>query len=196
VADGGSSDGTTDLAAAAGGTVVRSGPGRGRQLRAGVEASRGDWLLVLHADAHLAPEALAEAETAIGRPGLQAACWPLAIDAPGAWFRLVELGAALRWQLLGLAYGDQGLLLRRTLYDAAGGYPDTRIMEDVVLIRRLARLARVERFDHPIHADARRWRREGRLAGTVRNVTLLLLFYAGVAPDTLARWYLPEPRAR
>ena len=81
----------------------------------------------------------------------------------------VERGAALRWRLTGLAYGDQGLLVRRSLYDAAGGYPDTRIMEDVVLIRRIARLARVERLPAPILADARRWRREGRVRGTFRN---------------------------
>jgi hypothetical protein len=105
----------------------------------------------------------------------------------------VERGAALRWRLTGLAYGDQGLLVRRSLYQAAGGYPDTRIMEDVVLIRRLARLARIERLPAPILADARRWRREGRLRGTLRNAALITLFLAGVAPDRLARWYRPEP---
>jgi hypothetical protein len=88
------------------------------------------------------------------------------------------------------------LLVRRSLYEAAGGYPDTRIMEDVVLIRRLARRARVERLSAPILADARRWRREGRVRGSLRNAALLTLFLAGVAPDRLVRWYLPEPRAR
>jgi hypothetical protein len=52
------------------------------------------------------------------------------------------------------------------------------------------------RFRHPIVADGRRWRREGALRASLRNVTLLLLFLAGAAPDTLARWYLPEPRGR
>ncbi|MEP6687018.1 MAG: hypothetical protein ABJC36_01640 [Gemmatimonadales bacterium] len=69
-------------------------------------------------------------------------------------------------------------------------------MEDVVLIRRLARRTRVVRLPVPILADARRWRREGRVRGTLRNVALLSLFLAGVAPDRLARWYRPEPRAR
>jgi hypothetical protein len=54
----------------------------------------------------------------------------------------------------------------------------------------------VVRLPEPILADARRWQREGRVRGTVRNVTLLSLFLAGVAPDRLARWYRPEPRAR
>jgi hypothetical protein len=82
------------------------------------------------------------------------------------------------------------------VYDAVGGYPDTGIMEDVVLVRRLARRTRVLRLPAPILADARRWHREGRVRGTLRNVALLSLFLAGVAPDRLARWYRPEPRPR
>ena len=69
-------------------------------------------------------------------------------------------------------------------------------MEDVALIRRIGRLARVERLPVPILADARRWQREGRVRGTARNAILLALFLAGVAPDRLARWYRPEPRER
>jgi rSAM/selenodomain-associated transferase 2 len=194
VADGGSSDGTVELAAARGCAVVSSPGGRGRQLRAGVAASHGEWLLVLHADARLSSGALAEAEAALGRPGLRAAAWPLAIDSEETWFRLVEWGAALRWRLFGLAYGDQGLLVTRSLYDAAGGYPDSRILEDAALIRRLARLAPVQHFRRPILADPRRWGREGRARATLRNWALLILFLAGVDPERLARWYLPEPK--
>ena len=159
-------------------------------------ASTGDWLLVVHADARLPAAALRAAQAAMARPGTQAAAWPLAIDGAEAWLRVVERGAALRWRLTGLAYGDQGLLVRRSLYDAVGGYPETRIMEDVVLIRRIARLARVERLSAPILADPRRWRREGRVRGTLRNALLITLFLAGVTPDRLARWYRPEPGAR
>jgi hypothetical protein len=139
---------------------------------------------------------VAAVEPALGRADVQAAAWPLAIDGKGRWLRWVERGAALRWRITGLAYGDQGLLVRRSLYDAVGGYPETRIMEDVVLSRRIARVARVDRLPVPILADARRWRREGQFRGTLRNLALLGLFLAGVAPDRLARWYVPEPPAR
>ena len=194
MADGGSSDGTVELAADRGCMVVRSPAGRGRQLRAGVSASSGEWLLVVHADARLTAGALEEAEVALRQPGLRAAAWPLAIDAGGAWFRWLEWGAALRWRLFGLAYGDQGLLVARSLYDAAGGYPETRILEDAALIRRIARLAPVRHLRQPILADPRRWGREGRVRATLRNWALLILFLAGVHPERLARWYLPEPR--
>jgi rSAM/selenodomain-associated transferase 2 len=194
VADGGSSDGTAELAAARGCVVVRSAPGRGRQLRVGVAASRGEWLLVLHADARLSAGALSEAEAALRQPGLRAAAWPLAIDGAGPWLRWVEWGTTLRWRLFGLAYGDQGLLVTRSLYDAAGGYPDSSILEDAALSRRIARLAAVQHFRVPILVDARRWRREGQVRATLRNWVLLALFVAGVQPERLARWYLPEPK--
>ena len=158
--------------------------------------SHGDWLLVVHADARLPVAALRAGEAALARPDVQAAAWPLAIDGHSAWLRVVERGAALRWRLTGLAYGDQGLLVRRSLYDAAGGYPDTRIMEDVVLVRRLARLARVERLSA---ADPRRSpplaaRGEGPRDAPERGAPHALL--AGVSADRLARWYRPESASR
>ena len=196
IADGGSSDGTADLARAHGCTVVSSDPGRGRQLRAGIAAATGDWLLVLHADVRLSPDGLCEAEAAMRRPEVQAAAWPLAIPLEGKWFRWVERAADLRWRLMGLAYGDQGLLLRRSLYDAIGGYPESRIMEDVAIARRIGRVARIERLRRPIVVDSRRWTREGKLQGALRNTALLTLFLVGVDPDRLARWYQPEPGSR
>jgi hypothetical protein len=69
-------------------------------------------------------------------------------------------------------------------------------MEDVVLIRRLGRLARIVRFRTPLRTDARRWAREGPVRASLRNVLLLTLYLAGAAPDRLARWYASEPRDR
>ena len=176
--------------------MVRTEPGRGRQLRAGAAAALSEWLLVLHADTRVTPEALSEAVGALANHEVQCACWPLVIEGEGVWYRVIELGAALRWRLFGLAYGDQGLLVRRSLYEAAGGYPELGIMEDVVLIRRLGRLARIVRFRTPLRTDARRWAREGPVRASLRNVALLSLYLAGAAPDRLARWYTPEPRDR
>lgn len=176
--------------------MLRTRRGRGHQLRAGAASALGEWLLVLHADARLTPAALGEAVKALHDGEVQCACWPLAIDGEGVWFRLIEFGAALRWRFFGLAYGDQGLLVRRPLYQAAGEYPEVGIMEDVVLIRRLGRLAPIARFRTPLVADARRWAREGAVRASLRNLVLLALFLAGVEPDRLARWYAPEPRRR
>jgi rSAM/selenodomain-associated transferase 2 len=197
VADGGSEDGTREVAREAGAGVVESPPGRGRQLRRGVAAAGAPWLLVLHADVRASPAALAEAAAFVRRddPGRFAA-WPLAIDAAGAWLRLVERVAAARWRIFGLPYGDQGLVLHRSRYDRAGGYPEAPIMEDVALVRGLRRVARQTRFREPLVADARRYLREGRVRRAATNAALITLFAAGVSPARLAQWYRPEPAPR
>ncbi len=196
VADGGSTDGTPAVAAALGCRVVSSECGRGTQLRHGVAVATSPWLLVLHADVRISAVALAEAEAlADGGDWRRFGSWRLRYAAPGAWLRMVENGAALRWRLSGLAYGDQGLLVHRTLYDAAGGYPDCLIMEDVALIRALTRRGRPVRFSATIQADARRYQREGAARRQVMNLALVSLFLMGVSPARLANWYRPEPAA-
>ena len=116
-------------------------------------------------------------------PEVQAAAWPLAIDGRDAWLRWVERGAALRWRLTGLAYGDQGLLVRRSLYEAAGGYPETPHHGG----RRADPADRAgsrgsSGCPAPILADARRWRREGRVRGTLRNAACSRCFSPASRP--------------
>lgn len=196
VADGGSTDGTADLAQAAGCRVVSCLAGRGTQLREGARLARGEWLLFLHADVRLSAEALDEAATAIRDPSCVAAAWPLRLDIGGWPARLIEWGAAVRWRLAGLAYGDQGLLIRREVYHRVGGFPDLPLMEDVVLVRRLRREGGVRHFRLPIVADARRYLREGWLRRMGTNTWLLTLFSLGVPAERLVARYRPEPAPR
>jgi glycosyltransferase involved in cell wall biosynthesis len=123
VADGGSTDDTLAVAEDAGARVVTAERGRGRQLAAGCAAARGAWLLALHADTRL-PEgwALAAARHMAERPE-RAGWFRYRLDDPAPVARLWEAGVGLRCRVLAAPYGDQGLLLSRTLYDAAGGYP-------------------------------------------------------------------------
>ncbi len=192
VADGGSTDDTVARARAAGARVVRAPRGRGRQLRAGARAAKGPWLLFLHADARFPPEAAAAVRAFLSDadPG-RAAHFRFAVDASGWPWRLLEAGQRLREGVLGLVYGDQGLLVHRRLYEAAGGHPDWALMEDVALVDRLREVGGLEPLDAALPSSPRRYRREGVLA-PLRNAALLLLFRAGVAPERLARWY-PTP---
>ena len=176
----------------------RTAAGRGRQLRAATGGSQGE--LADRPPRRHPTRARRRSPKPPRRPSaaadVQCACWPLAIEAEGIWFRWAERGAALRWRLFGLAYGDQGLLVRRSVYDAAGGYPDVGIMEDVVLIRRLGRLARVARFPEPIMADARRWTARAACGRSLRNVALLALLSRGSRARPAGPLVRPEPRDR
>ena len=186
VVDGGSTDSTAAVAEAGGASLLCSGRGRGVQLAAGAEAANGDWLLFVHADTLLAPGWRAAAERHMTEHPERAACFRFKLDDIAWQARLIEAGVALRVRLLSLPYGDQGLLVSRRHYRAAGGYRPLPLMEDVDLVRRLGRIV-------PLVGDAvtsaERWRRAGWFRRSARNLALLSLYGFGVSPERLARAY-------
>jgi rSAM/selenodomain-associated transferase 2 len=188
VADGGSTDRTAAIAEAAGARLVVSAKGRGVQLRAGAEAAAGDWLLFLHADTLPGRRWRAAAEAhAAANPG-KAGCFRFRL-ADKVWqARLVERAVAARVALFGLPYGDQGLLVPRSLYVAVGGYRPLALMEDVDLVRRIGR-HRLAVLSESATTSAERWRRDGWLRRSARNLCCLCLYRCGVAPERLARLY-------
>jgi len=193
VADGDSTDGTRACAAAAGARVVSAPRGRARQLNAGAREAQGDWLLFLHADSRLPPAARRALLAAmVDDPELRARVFRFSIDLPAGWKRFVEWGQRVREALSGLSYGDQGLLLRRDLFQLVGGFPDIPVMEDVAMIRRLRRRVRVVPLEAAIRTSGRRYRRNGVLRTWLEHSLLLSLYLAGVSPQRLARWRRAE----
>ena len=185
VTDGGSTDGTFRVDEETGAVWVAGPASRGGQLRRGVAAAQGDWLLVLHADTVLSPGWSADAARAMERPG--AYHFRLAFRAQGLMPRLVAGWANLRSAVFGLPYGDQGLLIDRDRLVAAGGFADIPLMEDVALIRALP--ARPKRLECTALTSAARYERAGWLRRGGRNLLTLLRYYMGADPETLARAY-------
>ena len=190
VADGGSQDGTADVARANGARVVAAEAGRGRQLAAGAAKAEGTWLLFLHADTRPAPGWEDEVSAFVAAPASEgrAACFRFALDDRAAAARLLERLVALRCSLFALPYGDQGLLIHRSLYEALGGFRPLPMMEDVDLVRRLGR-HRLAYLRTPAVTSAVRFRRSGYAPRMVRNLCCLLLFSLGVRAETVARLY-------
>lgn len=184
ISDGGSGDATAQIADEVGAELVTGAPSRGGQLRRGAAVARGEWLLILHADTRLAPDwsAAVAAAMAAGRPGY----FKLRFDAPGLAPRLVAGWANLRARLFGLPYGDQGLLISRRAYEAAGGYPDIPLMEDVALVRKLPRLTRIEA---EALTEAEKYLRDGWLRRGAGNLWRLTRYLLGADPNRLARKY-------
>ncbi len=188
VSDGGSRDGTIGYAVSAGARLVRATRGRARQLNAGARAARGDWLLFLHADCRLGAEARRALLAALEpSSGLQAAVFRFAIDLPTFWRRFIEAGQAVREGLSGLAYGDQGLLVRRELFESVGGYPDLPLMEDVAMIRRLRCETAIRRLPAKLLTSGRRYVRDSVVRTWLKHTALITLYYAGVSPHRLGR---------
>ncbi len=189
VADGGSTDATRAAAAAGGARVLAAPRARATQMNAGARAVKGEWLLFLHADCRLPPPARrALLEGVVDAPELEAAVFRFAIDLPAGWKRFIELGQALRQALYGLPYGDQGLLVRRALFESVGGFPDLPLLEDVALLRLLRRRVRVHTLPASVQTSGRRYRRDGVLRTWLRHTWIIMLYLAGVSPGRLARW--------
>ena len=190
VADGGSRDGTADKARRHGARVMEAEAGRGRQLAAGAEAAEGAWLLFLHADTRPVSGWDEEVSAFIVRPANQgrAACFRFALDDRATAARMLERLVALRCCLFALPYGDQGLLIHRSLYEALGGYRPLPMMEDVDFVRRIGR-RRLAYLRTPAVTSAVRFRRAGYLPQMLRNLCCLLLFIVGVRAETVARLY-------
>lgn len=188
VVDGGSTDGTAEAAARLGALVVHAPRGRGRQLSAGVAAARGEWLLLLHADTVLAPGWAGAAYAFMARAEGRAAYFRFALDAPEPQARRLERMVAWRCRRFGLPYGDQGLLLPRALLEEVGGVHPLPLMEDVDLVRRIGR-ARLEPLAADAVTSAAKWRLDGWLARSSRNLACLGLYFLGVPPRVIVRLY-------
>lgn len=184
ISDGESGDATRAIAEAAGAEVVCGAAGRGGQLRRGAAAAKGVWLLVIHADTELSAGWVEEVQAHITTE--RAACFRLAFRTKGRAARFVAGWANLRSRVFGLPYGDQGLLVSRAAYDAAGGYPDWPLMEDVALVRRLPRV-RLLRSTACTGAD--RYLRDGWFRRGARNLWALARYFCGVSPETLGQEY-------
>ena len=187
VADGGSTDATRALAEAAGARVVRAPRGRGSQLAAGAAAAATPWLLFLHADTRLAPGWGEAVCAAMARPD-RAAYARFALDDASRQARRLERLVAWRCRVLALPYGDQGLLISRTLYDAVGGFRPLPLMEDVDLVRRLGR-HRLAALPVAAVTSAARWRRDGWWRRSARNLGCLSLYFLGLPPALIRRLY-------
>lgn len=190
VVDGGSQDDSVAIAGAKAARVIEAPRGRGMQLAEGAAAARDDWLLFIHADCRPLPGWENVLSDFIASPNAKelAGYFALTLDDAAPAARRLERLVAWRCRVLGLPYGDQGLLIHRRLYDAVGGYTAIPLMEDVDIARRLGR-ARLRPIGATMLASARRYKRDGYWQRALRNLCCLALYFAGMRPERIARIY-------
>jgi len=186
--DGGSEDGSAELAAAAGFRVLTAKRGRGAQMNAGAAAAAGDTLLFLHADTRLPDGVLAQVSGALAR-GADWGRFDVRIGGDSIWFPLI--GALINWRsrLTGIATGDQAMFVRRALFEQLGGFPPQPLMEDIELSRRLRRCARPACLRARAVTSGRRWQRYGVARTILLMWRLRFAYWRGVPPEVLARRY-------
>ncbi len=194
IVDGGSSDQTLKIADDAGARILSCAKGRGSQLATGAGAAAGPWLLFLHADTVLEPCWCEQAGCFMERMDRRdlhrqgAASFSFVLDDEGFAPRLVEHMVGLRSSVLKMPYGDQGLLISKRLYEEIGGYKVLPLMEDVEIVQRLGR-KRLHMLPAKALTSANRYVKEGYGARIWRNFRCLVMYFAGVSPEKIAKTY-------
>jgi rSAM/selenodomain-associated transferase 2 len=188
VADGGSRDETREIAASLCDAVVESAAGRANQMNAGALIAKGDVLLFLHADTWL-PKGFADVVAAAIAEGAGWGRFDVRIEGRSRWLPLIARMMNLRSRLTGIATGDQAMFMSRAAFDAAGGFPDQRLMEDIEMSRRLKRAGPPACLPGPAVTSGRRWDEKGALRTMLLMWRLRFAYWAGAEPEALAVRY-------
>ncbi len=190
VVDGGSSDETREIVAGYADLVITSERGRALQMNRGAERAQGDVLWFLHADT-LASTVAAEAILSLCENDSEAVWGRFDVQLSGErlMFRLIEwlMNRRSRWS--GIATGDQGIFVRRSIFEKLGGYAEIPLMEDIELCKRLKRIRRPVCCSRRLITSSRRWERRGILATVLLMWYLRLAYFIGVSPERLAARY-------
>ena len=189
VVDGGSTDATVNRVMEAGAMVVSSEKGRALQQNTGARTAKGKMLLFLHADTILPESYMKDVfEILLDRHAILGA-FRFATNARSPMMQLFEMGVNLRSTLFQLPYGDQGLFMKKKTFFDLGGFPETSIAEDLILVRRAAKKGVIHISPSAIETSGRRWQKFGMLRTFLINQAVVSGLMMGISPDKLASLY-------
>lgn len=186
VVDGGSHDNTAALTLGQADHVLRSPPGRARQMNAGAAVASGDILWFLHADSLLPPDPLGSIVQALADPKVVGGCFRLRFPRQQWIYRVSDRLGNVAVDLFQIALGDHGIFCRQAAFVQVGGYPDVPLMEDAELYRTLRRNGkRMRQLPSAIVSSPRRYEQSGPVRTTAFYLVILLLYLAKVRPENL-----------
>lgn len=188
--DGGSTDASVQLAQAAGLEVLICEPGRARQMNAGAAYSQGELLLFLHADSHFPADF---PERLLASMARSKCCWgrfDVTIVGRSKFLPVIAFFMNWRSRLTGIATGDQGIFVRRTVFERLGGFPNQTLMEDIEISRRLLKHTRPLCLRGRLSTSGRRWDERGALRTIWLMWQLRWAYWRGVSPTQLSERYL------
>ena len=167
-----------------------SSMGRGKQMNEGAAIASGGILLFLHADTALPPDALKLIAAAMQKTTYVAGAFDLGIKSERSVFRVIEYAASLRSRITRIPFGDQAVFIRKEYFDVIGGFKEIPIMEDVEIMQRIKKRGdKIVILPQKTFTSSRRWEAEGILYGTLRNWVLQILYFFGISPRKLSRFY-------
>lgn len=187
IVDGGSTDSTCQIAKEYADRVIIMSPGRGGQLNRGAENSCGEILWFLHADSQVEKDYVLEIVKTTEQ-GIGGGCFQISFDSKGFVYQCIAWGSNQRAKWFKSFYGDQGIFVKREVFQKLGGFRPIPLMEDLEFSRRLKGGTKVQLIQRPLQTSSRRFRK-----GILRTLLLMQLlklgFYLRVDPKILARVY-------
>lgn len=168
---------------------IISSKGRALQQNQGAKHAKGEVLLFLHADTILPHDFYRLIMDAIGA-GFFCGAFDLYINSSHPLIQIISKVASFRSRLTGIPYGDQAIFLKKELFCRIHGYPEIPIMEDIALMQKIKKSrAPFKILPRTVSTSARRWIKQGIVYTMIRNPLLALLYYSGVSPKFLVKFY-------
>ena len=192
VVDGGSQDNTIKIVQQTGAKLITATGGKAAQMNQGANIAQSELLLFLHGDTHLPQNFIPLVRETLNQPKVVAGAFELAINGKEKSFRWVELMVKIRSRLFSLPYGDQGIFIRKNLFEQIGGYRNLPIMEDFDLIQRLKRQGEIAIASGRVLTSGRRWQKLGVWQTTVINQLVIVGYYLGISPAKLRNLYFRQ----
>jgi len=189
VVDGGSTDHTPVLARRWCDLVLRAPGGRARQMNAGAAAASGEILCFLHADSFLPDGADGLIVDGLARGRRSWGRFDVKISGKHPMLRVIAQMMNWRSRLTGIATGDQGLFMTRSVFEAAGRFPEIALMEDIALTKQLKRYGKPLCITHRLTTSGRRWEKHGLWRTVLLMWRLRLAYWLGADPNRLAAQY-------
>lgn len=190
IVDGGSTDDTIQIAEKQGFKLINSGvKKRSYQMNLGAKKAQGDILLFLHADTILPDNYVELINNNLAHKNIVAGAFKLRIDAQKLSFRLLENLVNWRSYFFSLPYGDQGIFVKKNIFQEIGGFSDLAIMEDFILMKKLQKKGKISIIADEVITSARRWQKLGIFKTTMINQSVIIGYYLGINSETLAKFY-------
>ena len=189
VVDGGSIDNTLAVSKALADQLIVSRPGRARQMRAGAAAANGSVIWFLHADTLPAADADLLIQNALEPDINRWGHFDILFSSNRLVFRMIALLMNYRSRISGIATGDQGIFIARTLYEQVGGIPEIPLMEDVALSRKLKHYSRPLVINKKLTTSPRRWEKHGIARTILKMWGLRFAYFVGIDPARLEKYY-------
>ena len=186
--DGGSMDKSAEIALGVG-SLLHSTKGRSLQMNSGGFSAKGGILFFMHIDTMISPDTLPKIEDAVNNKGFIGGCLTQRVDKDAFIYRFIEAQGNSRARRHKIFYGDQGIFVKKDVFERIGGFPEVPIMEDVLFTQQLRKMGQTVVLPDRITVSARRWEKKGIIKTALFFNLIILLFRLKVPLHKIKQLY-------